>query len=168
MFTPDNSKYSDIMVIWIEAHNQKYIQNLRQYFWNLLLLWEFDSYLQNPLKKEDICEVLDEFINVNPGKQIILVLDNFSSYRSKMIQEFALKNNISLLFLPPYSPDLNPIEQIWRSIKREISKTFIRDYHHLISTITEEFYDRIMKKSYIKGWANKFLSSLYYSKMLCD
>ena len=119
-------------------------------------------------KKEDICEVLTEFVNVNPGKRIILLLDNFSSHRSKMVQEFALKNNISLVFLPPYSPDLNPIEQIWRSIKREISKTFIRDYHHLISTITEEFYDRILKKSYIKGWAMKFLSPLYYSKILCN
>jgi putative transposase len=85
-----------------------------------------------------------------------------------MVREFALKNNITLVFLPPYSPDLNPIEQIWRAIKREISKTFIRDYHHLIYTITEEFYDRIVRKSYIKGWASKFLSSLYYSKILCN
>jgi hypothetical protein len=43
---------------------------------------------------------------------------------------------------------------------------FIRDYNHLISKITEEFYDRILKKSYINGLAKKFLSPLYYSKIL--
>ena len=118
-------------------------------------------------KKEDICKVLDEFATANPDKRIIVVLDNFSSHRSKMVSEFAESNNISLVFLPPYSPDLNPIEQVWRAIKREISKIFIRDYEHLVSIITEEFFDRIMKISYISGWAKKFLSPLYCSKMLC-
>lgn len=119
-------------------------------------------------KKEDICEVLGEFVNVNADKRIVLVLDNFSSHRSKLVQEFASRNKISLVYLPPYSPDLNPIEQIWRSIKREISKTFIFDYQHLTSVITEEFFDRVMKKTYFQGWATKFLSAQYYSKLLCN
>ena len=119
-------------------------------------------------KKEDICEVLFEFINANPNKRIVLILDNFTSHRSKMVREFAEENNILLIFLPAYSPDLNPIEQIWRSIKREISKIFVRDNLHLIAIIEEEFYDRIMRKSYIFGWAKKFLSPHYYFKMLCN
>jgi transposase len=122
---------------------------------------------QTHSKKEDICKVLDGFVNANPGKRIIVVLDNFSSHRSKMVKEFAERNNISLVFLPPYSPDLNPIEQVWRAIKREISKTFIQDYDHLVSIITEEFFDRIMKVSFISRWAKKFLSAYYCSKMLC-
>ena len=42
-----------------------------------------------------------------------------------MIKE-AERLGIELVFLPPYSPDLNPIEYIWKSIKRIISTMFIR------------------------------------------
>ena len=119
-------------------------------------------------KKEDVCEVLEEFVDANPGKRIVLVLDNFSSHRSQMVREYASQKNIHLVFLPPYSPDLNPIEQIWRAIKRFISTIFIRDLVHLKSVICEEFFDRVIGNSYIKGWARKFLSADYYSKMLCN
>jgi putative transposase len=119
-------------------------------------------------KKEDVCEVLSEFMEANINKRLILILDNFSSHRSKLVREFAEVHNIILVFLPPYSPDLNPIEQIWRAIKRDISKIFVQDLSHLIAIIVEEFYDRIMRKSYIFGWAKKFLSPNYYFKMLCD
>lgn len=119
-------------------------------------------------KKEDVCEVLEEFVSANPGKRIVLILDNFSSHRSQMVREYACRKNIQLVYLPPYSPDLNPIEQIWRAIRRFISTIFIHDLTHLKSVICEEFFDRVMKNSYIKGWAKKFLSADYYFRMLCD
>ena len=119
-------------------------------------------------KKEDVCEVLREFVKANPGKRIVLVLDNFSSHRSKLVQKYAVQNNIHLVYLPPYSPDLNPIEQIWRAIRRYISTIFIRDLDHLKSVICEEFYDRVMRNTYFQGWAIKFLSANYYSNMLCN
>ena len=119
-------------------------------------------------KKEDICVVLDEFSRANPGKRIVIILDNFSSHRSRMVQEYASLKKINLVFLPPYSPDLNPIEQIWRAIRRFISTIFIQDLAHLKSVICEEFFDRAMRDSYIKHWAENFLSANYYSKMLCN
>ena len=118
-------------------------------------------------KKEDVCAVLKEFAEANPGKRIVLILDNFSSHRSKKVEECACENNIHLVFLPPYSPDLNPIEQIWRAIRHFISTIFINDLFHLKSVICEEFFDKIMRTSYIKGWAEKFLSANYYFRMLC-
>jgi len=44
--------------------------------------------------------------------------------------EFAKNIDIELVFLPPYSPHLNPIEYIWKSIKRIVSQTFIQDVEH--------------------------------------
>ena len=119
-------------------------------------------------KKEDICAVLEEFVTANPGKRIIIILDNFTSHRSQMVQNFASQKGIILVYLPPYSPDINPIEQIWRAIKRHLSTVFIKDLNQLKSEIREEFFFRINTISYIKGWARKFLSSYYYSKMLCN
>jgi putative transposase len=118
-------------------------------------------------KKEDVLAVIAQFVAANPGKRLVIVLDNFSSHRAKVVQDFASSSNIILVYLPPYSPDLNPIEQIWRAIKREISETFIKNFSHLSSIILEAFYDLVTKKSYSEGWVKKYLSKKYYSKMFC-
>ncbi|MBN1166408.1 MAG: transposase [Methanospirillaceae archaeon] len=62
-----------------------------------------------------------------------------------------IPENIHLVYLPPYSPDLNLIEEIWKSIRRFIYTIFIRDLAHLKSVICEEFFDRVIGDSYIKG-----------------
>lgn len=82
-------------------------------------------------KKEDVCEFLKEIKLKNPTKNIVVILDNFSSHRSKATVDFANEIGIELVYLPPYSPDLNPIEFIWKSIKKVISKEFIVDLDHM-------------------------------------
>ncbi len=72
-------------------------------------------------KKEDVCEFLKEIKSKNPVKNIVIILDNFRSHRAKVTVDLAEENGIELVYLPPYSPDLNPIEFIWKSIKRVIS-----------------------------------------------
>lgn len=53
-------------------------------------------------------------------KKIILVLDNARYHHAVMIQPWLKKNRskIQLLFLPPYSPDLNNIERVWKLTRR--------------------------------------------------
>jgi transposase len=48
---------------------------------------------------------------------IVMVVDGASSHRSK---ELNVPENISLIRLPPYSPELNPAEQIWNVLRREL------------------------------------------------
>jgi putative transposase len=57
----------------------------------------------------------------------IIVLDNASFHKSKITQELAKAAGCILLFLPPYSPDLNPIEQKWANLKQH------RKYNHTIT-----------------------------------
>jgi transposase len=52
---------------------------------------------------------------------------------------------IELVFLPSYSPNLNQIEYLWKSIKRVISTTFVRHTDDMRNTIKEAFY-RLTKK----------------------
>lgn len=54
------------------------------------------------------------------GKKIMLVLDNARYHHATMIQPWLNKNKdkIQLLFLPPYSPDLNNIERVWKMTRR--------------------------------------------------
>jgi transposase len=54
------------------------------------------------------------------GKKIILILDNARYHHATMIQPWLNKNKdrVQLLFLPPYSPDLNNIERVWKMTRR--------------------------------------------------
>ncbi|MDD5095644.1 MAG: transposase [Dehalococcoidia bacterium] len=47
---------------------------------------------------------------------MIMVLDGASSHKGK---ELPVPENIALVFLPPYSPELNPAEQIWNVLRRD-------------------------------------------------
>ena len=56
-----------------------------------------------------------------PKQDILLVLDGASNHRSS---ELNLPRNISLLFLPPYAPELNPKENLWDEIREKIFKNY--------------------------------------------
>ncbi len=49
-----------------------------------------------------------------------IVLDNAAFHKSKQTAELVKKSNCQLLYLPPYSPDLNPIEHQWTHLKNRI------------------------------------------------
>lgn len=69
----------------------------------------FESYLENILMPE-----LD-------GNETI-ILDNFASHKTKAVKNIMHKSSCKIMFLPPYSPDLNPIEMAWNVIKVSMRK----------------------------------------------
>ena len=54
-------------------------------------------------------------------QDILLVLDGAPNHRCR---DLVLPGNISLLFLPPYSPELNPKENLWEEIREKIFKNY--------------------------------------------
>ncbi len=54
----------------------------------------------------------------------VIILDNASFHKSKRLQDSFNQHNIILEFLPPYSPELNPIEKLWGLIKRTLRNYF--------------------------------------------
>lgn len=50
--------------------------------------------------------------------QAVIVMDNASFHRRSQLMSAALKRGLRLIFLPPYSPELNPIENFWAWLKR--------------------------------------------------
>jgi len=56
-------------------------------------------------------------------KKIILVLDNARFHHAKINQEFIsrIKHKLKLMFLPAYSPELNPIESLWKKTRRNVT-----------------------------------------------
>lgn len=107
--------------------------------------------------KEHVCDFLSTIKNSNNGKRIVIVLDNFRSHKAKDTLKFAMENNIELVYLPPYSPDLNPIEFIWKNVKRVISCNFVHDVEHMKDMIAAEFMKCSSEISFAKKWIQKFL-----------
>lgn len=55
---------------------------------------------------------------LKPGQ--VVILDNAAFHKSERTKQLIEKSGCQLLFLPPYSPDFNPIETCWANIKRKI------------------------------------------------
>ena len=65
-----------------------------------------------------VCELLKKLATTT-ALPITLVLDNARYQRCKLVMDLAETLGIELLFLPPYSPNLNLIERLWKLVKKE-------------------------------------------------
>ena len=79
---------------------------------------EFEENSKIPAFRDFLRKIRDK----NPGKHILVFADNFATHKSAEIRRFAESIGITITFIPKYSPDLNPIEFIWKSIRRMISQ----------------------------------------------
>jgi putative transposase len=59
-----------------------------------------------------------------PDDYIFLVLDNAAWHKSK---EMVIPENIKLAFIPPYTPEMNPIEQMWKEFKKYFANRRVPD-----------------------------------------
>ena len=89
---------------------------------------------------------------------IIVILDNFLSHRTENVAITAELLDNELVFLPPYSPHLNPIELIWKSIKKVISRTFVKDQEMMIDLVKTNFNELSKSKSFCKNWVETFVN----------
>ena len=84
----------------------------------------FQAYVENFL-----CPLL------RPGD--VVIMDNLSSHQSVQVKQAVQAREAKVLFLPPYSPDLNPIEKMWSKIKQYLKKAKARTYETLLQAIAE-------------------------------
>jgi len=118
---------------------------------------------KNPIKKEDIACFLCDIRNKNPENTIVLVWDNAKAHLSRLVKITAQLLDVILVFLPPYSPDLNPIEFIWKGIKKELSSRFLLDKEEVRESVEYLFYNFSSSLSFAKAWIRKFLKPLKIS-----
>jgi transposase len=73
--------------------------------------------IDGPINGQIFLAYIEQFLapTLRPGD--IIILDNLGSHKSNAVRQAILDADARLAFLPPYSPDLNPIEQVFSKIK---------------------------------------------------
>jgi transposase len=77
---------------------------------------------------------LDHFAATDPTSFHLLLLDNGTFHKAHGLR---LPRNVALLFFPPYAPELNPIERLWRDLKDWLAQsqpTTLNDLSTLLMT----------------------------------
>lgn len=93
--------------------------------------------------------------NIPHGKTFVMILDNARPHHAKKVTEYVEKNvsNLKLLFLPPYSPNLNPAENVWKLLRRTATHNVYFDslkslYSKVENTLEEFAVPDISRKNY--------------------
>ncbi len=97
---------------------------------------------QGYINSHTVCELLRKVANAGFTTPITLVLDNAAYQRCQLVRDTAAELHIELLFLPPYSPNLNLIERLWKFVKKEAlhsrHHTNYTDFQAVIDTCLQE------------------------------
>lgn len=72
-------------------------------------------------------------------KDDIIVMDNMRSHHARAVTDILDASGIRYLYLPPYSPDLNPIEKMWSKIKAYLRKEKVRIASGLPDAVEKAF-----------------------------
>lgn len=83
----------------------------------------------------------------------ILIMDCLSSHKMKIISEMVEAVGANVVYLPPYSPDLNPIETIWSETKADLRKLKARSVEAICDALTYAF-DAVTPKHTANHFAN--------------
>jgi transposase len=105
--------------------------NLKQFFASLF----FEGYTNQEVFITYLKQVL--IPQLKPGQYVIL--DNAAFHKSSIIRKLIEDAGCFLKYLPPYSPDLNPIEHYWHSLKNSLRKELAKCDFNLMQAAEHAF-----------------------------
>ena len=111
-------------------------------------------YKTNLILKKRLLNALndDNLINLmKRERKLNIVLDNARIHTSKVVEMTCDILNINLVFLPPYCPFLNPIENVWKDVKREIYNSFYTNLGELTEIFEDSFMARVYSETYYEN-----------------
>lgn len=87
-----------------------------------------------------------------------MIFDNFSAHKTQDVNIRAGVLGIELIFLPPSSLKLKPIDYIWKSIKRVASLTSLKGQDKLIKLVKSNFIELSKSTSFCRSRIDKFVN----------
>lgn len=143
MFFQDESRFG-LITKQKRVLTARGIKPIGRYKHSYLYKWLWGSF--SPITGESFCMITDgvskeffikylkDFSQSNPKELKIIVIDNASFHSTKDIE---LPENIVLLPIPPYCPELNPAEKMWQWMKDKIAMKVYDDLETLEAKIEE-------------------------------
>jgi transposase len=95
---------------------------------------------------------VEHFLAPTLSEGQVVVMDNLGAHRPKRIRELIEARGAELVFVPSYSPDLNPIEQAFSKIKHILRKLGARTHQALLEAM-EEALSKVTPAD-VAGWFN--------------
>jgi transposase len=112
--------------------------------------YRFTYHQADTVNAESICDFLWKLRQANPGRFYVhLIWDNAQPHKDDEVYAFAKELGIKLHYLPPYSPNLNPVERIWKLMHESVR---YNKYYGKFSEFTEAtlgFFKSIGRKKNI-------------------
>jgi len=142
-----------VMNGWIKCGVEKQIRtNTRYHRLNINGAVDIDSLeiitqMSSTLNEESTLDFLEKLRKNRPRGTIYLVLDNAGYYNTKRVREFAKLCAIELLYLPPYSPNLNLVERVWLFFQKRV---LYNNYYPTFEKFKKACTDFFSKKNQLK------------------
>ena len=100
---------------------------------------------------DDVCinaqstiALLSKLLQHQPKGNVIVIADNARYYRCTLVTEYIQANSrLRLIFLPPYSPNLNLIERLWKFYKKKVLYNKYYETFDEFKKHTQDFFDNI-------------------------
>ncbi|MEM4058867.1 MAG: transposase [Thermoplasmata archaeon] len=109
-------------------------------------------------KQESVCDFLKKIRKANKSNEIVIILDNFNSHKTIYVSCISAIFKIYLIYLHPYFPQYNPIEKIWKAVKKGISRLFIQNQEDLKDKIRFYFLEKAKNLPYCTNWMKEFIN----------
>lgn len=110
-------------------------------------------------KAEDFIRFSEVVRAENPDRPILLILDNARIHHAKIVKLMCLELDIRLVYLPPYSPDLNPIEFAWKDGKKSLA---MQDFDSIKEKAEKTLVDIMNERKH--GYAGKWMTAFIVPK----
>lgn len=91
-----------------------------------------DEYITGEHARKFILALSNEF-----DEDLIVVLDGAPYFQSSKVTDLAERDGLEFVRFPPYSPDLNPVEECWRQLKKRLRNRFFESKEDLEAAIQE-------------------------------
>jgi putative transposase len=95
-------------------------------------------------RRREVAELLQALLDHHPYKTVYVAWDNASTHEDEEVEAVlrGAAGRLVLLYLPTYSPWLNPIEMLWRHFRREVTHCELFDTVEALLAATRAFFER--------------------------
>ena len=95
-------------------------------------------------RRVEIAQLLQALLDKHPTETIYVAWDNADTHEDDEVEEVvrAAAGRLILLYLPTYSPWLNPIEMLWRHFRREVTHCELFETKQALLAAAQQFFDR--------------------------